>query len=103
MPRLYQARDRIEAQFLRDFLDDHMISSTILGDYLSGGAGELPVDIYPTVWVTRDDDMPRAKQLLTAFLEQPCSENGSSWVCPSCGEQVDPGFGVCWNCSRPRD
>jgi hypothetical protein len=103
MRRLYQARDRIEAQFLRDFLDCHLISATILGDYLSGAAGELPLDIYPTVWVTEDEDLPRARELLAQFLEQTSSEDGAAWVCLSCGERVEAGFDLCWNCGCHRD
>jgi hypothetical protein len=103
MRRLYQARDRIEAQFLADFLDRYLISTTILGDYLSGAAGELPVDVYPTVWVLEDEDHPRARELLTRFLEQSDTAAGSPWICPVCGEQVESGFDLCWNCGRGRD
>ena len=102
MRRLYQARDRIEAQFLRDFLDLHLIESTVLGDYLSGAAGELPVDIYPSVWVLHAEDLPRAEDLLARFLAQR-TDTGPPWVCPGCGERVEAGFDLCWNCGRPRN
>ena len=103
MRRLYQARDRIEAQFLLDFLDDHLVSAAILGDYLSGAAGELPLDIYPTVWVTEDNDLPRAQDLLVRFLDRSSAKGGAAWVCSGCGESVEPGFELCWSCGRPRD
>ena len=102
MRRLYQARDRIEAQFLRDFLDRHLIETTVLGDYLSGAAGELPLDIYPSVWVLNDPDLPRAEELLARFLAQE-AVSGAPWTCPACGERVEGGFDLCWNCGRPRD
>ena len=102
MRRLYQARDRIEAQFLRDFLDRHLIDATVLGDYLSGAAGELPLDIYPAVWVVHDADLPRAEELLARFLAQR-TETGPPWTCNGCGETVEAGFELCWNCGRPRD
>ena len=103
MLRLYEARDRIEAQFLRDFLERHLISATILGDYLAGAAGELPLNIYPTVWVMEDEDLPRAQELLARFLDQGSADAGPAWVCPGCGEPVDAGFDLCWNCGRHRD
>jgi hypothetical protein len=103
MRRLYQARDRIEAQFLLDFLDRHLITATMLGDYLSGAAGELPLDIYPTVWVMQDDDLPRAREILALFLEQPGSDGETPWSCPDCGEAVEAGFELCWNCGRHRE
>jgi len=103
MTPLYQARDRIEAQILHDLLDSHLIPTAILGDYLSGAAGELPLDIFPTLWVVQDDDLPRARELLATFLENPDPEGGPAWVCPGCGETVEPGFDLCWNCGRRRD
>ena len=103
MHRLYQARDRIEAQFLVDFLGRHLIATTILGDYLSGAAGELPLDVYPTVWVLEDEDLPRARDLLGRFLARPDTAPGPAWICPGCGEQVEAGFDLCWNCGRSRD
>jgi len=102
MHRLYQARDRIEAQFLRDFLDRHLVEAVVLGDFLSGAAGELPVDIYPSVWVLHDQDLTRAEELLARFLDRGTG-SVSPWTCPGCGEQVEGGFDMCWNCGRPRD
>lgn len=103
MRRLYQARDRIEAQFLRDFLDRHLITATVLGDYLAGAAGELPLNIYPMVWVMEDEDLPRARELLARFLDQDSTDVGSAWVCPGCGEGVEAGFDLCWSCGLHRD
>jgi hypothetical protein len=101
--RLYQAGDRIEAQLLVDFLDRHLIRAQVLGDYLAGAFGELPVDIYPTVWVLEDDDLPRARELLRRFLDRSDAGSGPVWVCPACGERVDAGFELCWNCGHARD
>jgi hypothetical protein len=103
MRRLYEARDRIEAQFLHDFLESHLISAAILGDYLAGAAGELPLNIYPTVWVMEDEDLPRARDLLARFLEQRAAERAAPWTCPGCGEPVEAGFDLCWNCGRQRE
>jgi hypothetical protein len=104
MHRLYQALDRIEAQFLRDFLDRHLIEAVVLGDYLSGAVGELPADIYPSVWVVDDRDLDRARGLLRRFLAD-CDGRGRDgpWTCPQCGETVDGGFDLCWQCGRARE
>jgi len=103
MRRLYQAGDRIEAQFLVDFLDRHLIEAAVFGDYLAGAMGELPLDIYPTVWVLEDENLSRAQELLAHFLAR--SEGGGSpvWTCPACGEQVEGGFDLCWNCGQGRE
>jgi hypothetical protein len=103
MQRLYLARDRIEAQFLSDFLDRHLIETVILGDYLAGAAGQLPADIFPAVWVLEEEDLERARELLARFLSESRGEPaGAPWTCEICGETVDGGFGLCWSCGHPR-
>jgi hypothetical protein len=103
MQRLYQARDRIEAQLLLDFLDRHLLRCVVLGDYLSGAAGELPVDICPTLWLIDDQDLGRAREVLARFLTPPAPRPTTApWHCPACGEQVEGDFDLCWNCGRTR-
>jgi len=98
--RLYQAGDRIEAQFLLDLLAGHGIRAVILGDYLAGAAGGLPLDICPTVCLVDDGDGPRAQALLQDFLAGDAP--GLPWTCPACGEVVDAWFELCWQCGRSR-
>ncbi len=101
MRRLYEAADRFEAQRLIDLLQDHRIPAVMLGDYLSGGVGELPANIFPCVWVVKDSHSYKAKTVLAEFLSsQPGLE--TEWLCPGCGETVAGGFEVCWNCGIPR-
>nr|WP_296911014.1 DUF2007 domain-containing protein [Thiocapsa sp.] len=100
---MYQARDRIEAQLLRDFLDRHLVRAVVLGEHLSGAAGGLPADIYPTVWILEDDDLERGRDLLARF-QADCARRGSAstWTCSGCGERVEDDFDRCWNCGRER-
>ncbi len=103
MQRLYIARDRIEAQFLRDFLDRHRIPSVVLGDYLSGAAGELPATLFPAVWVLEEEDLERALELLPRFIAEGKGQpGGPAWICDACGEEVEGDFALCWNCGHPR-
>jgi len=103
MRKLYEAQDRIEAQILVDYLLAMEVKSVIVGDYLAGAIGELPANIYPEVWVVRDEDLTRSLQLLSEFtkINMKKAENGP-WCCPNCGEEVDAGFDICWNCATPR-
>jgi len=104
MQQLYQAADRIEAQLLSDYLERHLVANRILGDYLSGAIGELPADIYPTIWVIDDADLPRARELLARFQADNRARDGArSWVCRGCGELVDGSFDLCWRCGRERE
>ncbi len=103
MLKLYEAADRIEAQRLKDHLQDEGIEAVILGDYLSGAMGELPANIYPEVWVLDARDLAKASQILQDFTKSNIQrEQRGDWRCLKCGEVVDAGFDVCWNCAAPR-
>ncbi len=101
MKRLYECQDRLQAQMLRDALASHHIHTVILGDYLSGAAGELSAIQFPTLWVVEDDDFTLARQLVARYLTELEVER-AAWRCPHCGEQIDAPFDICWNCSTPR-
>ena len=96
MRRFYEAADRIEAQRLVDYLQDHDIPAVIFGDYLSGATGDLPANIFPTVWLVEDLHWSRATALMDDFLLP--ADQDAAWVCPVCGEKVEGVFEVCWNC-----
>jgi hypothetical protein len=102
MQKLYEAADRFEAQMLKDYLAEQNIPTVILGDFLSGGAGELPVNIFPALWLIKDEQRIRADWLLKAFMKKENEQKVAAWRCPSCGETVEAGFEVCWNCSTPQ-
>ena len=103
MQQLYQAGDRIEAQLLSDLLTRSHIDNCILGDYLTGAIGELAADLTPAVWVLDHDDLPRARALLTGFLDENRNRAGArSWVCRGCGELGDGSFDFCWRCGEER-
>ncbi len=103
MHKVYEARDRIQAQMFLDYLRERGIQSVILRDFLSGGAGELPADIGPALWVLDEDDLEPARELLRRLERTPApSERGADWVCVGCGERLEGQFLSCWRCGRPR-
>lgn len=103
MQRFYQARDDLEAQLLIDFLSASHIHATLLGRYQSGAAGELSVVSYPWVWLMEDRDMLRARQLLDEFKQQQAgSQDSAPWHCVQCGNNVEAGFDLCWQCGAGR-
>lgn len=101
MRKLYECRDRLQAQMLHDALAAHHLETVVLGDYLSGAAGELSALQFPVLWLLEDADYSLARQLIEQYLEQPAGDS-PPWRCVHCGEWVDAGFELCWNCSRPR-
>lgn len=102
MRKLYECRDRLQAQMLHDALAAHHLETVVLGDYLSGAAGELSALQFPVLWLLEDGDYTLARRLIDQYLEQ-SSESSPAWRCGHCGEMVDAGFDLCWNCSRPRE
>ncbi|MGD8588816.1 MAG: DUF2007 domain-containing protein [Chromatiales bacterium] len=103
MKKLYEAMDRIEAQMLKDELENAGVEAVILGDFLAGAAGELPANIWPAVWVVLDRDFARAEQILAVFIQRnEQQQQAGAWRCAQCGEWVDGIFDLCWNCATPR-
>ena len=46
-----------------------------------------------------DDDLEKAK----AALEAPVTDlSAEPWTCPSCGENIEAGFDVCWKCGKEK-
>lgn len=88
---------------LKDHLQEQGIESVLLGDALSGAAGELPANIYPVLWLMKDEQYQRARRLIGEFMAPAEGCAGQPWRCPVCGESVDPGFDLCWNCATPRE
>ena len=103
MLKFYEARDALEARQLIDALAAHRIEATVLGEYLSGAAGELSALNFPWVWLISNDDLPVAQGVLDGFLASRGSlPKKGPWVCPGCGAQVDAGFEICWQCGAGR-
>lgn len=103
MLKFYEARDSLEARQLVDALAAHRIEATILGEYLGGGAGELPAFNFPWVWLINNRDLGAAQEVLDGFLASRGSlPKAGPWICPTCGAEVDAGFDICWQCASPR-
>ena len=102
MKKLYQCRDLIEAQLIKDYLLSRHIETVIHGDYLSGAAGELAAMQFPELWLTDERDHDLALKMIGEFKQMGVEDASPAWQCDSCGEEVDAGFDLCWNCSSSR-
>lgn len=101
MLKFYQARDSLEARQVVDALAAHRIEATVLGEYLSGAAGELSAVNFPWVWLISNEDLAVAQTVLDGFLaSQGDLPKRGPWVCPSCAAEVDAGFDICWQCGK---
>ena len=94
MRRLTQAPNIAIAALWADMLRESGIEATVQRQFLSSVAGEIPPDqCLPEIWLLRDEQEARAKELLRAFTHLPQRR----WRC-ACGELVEGGFESCWNC-----
>ncbi len=104
MKRVYTARNLIEAQLLKDYLQSAGIEVYLQGEALTGAIGELPADVTPSLWLRSDRDEPLAKKLIASF-NQPREQDlpfHDPWQCPQCGEAIEAQFSQCWRCGQQR-
>jgi len=103
MKRVHNARHLTEAHLIRGLLESHGIDAIVRGDFLTGGWGELPVDVC-AVWVTDETRYAEADQLLQDFLQDKTGhlDDITEWRCPHCNETLERQFTACWNCGTPR-
>ena len=95
MRKRAQAPNIAIATLWADMLSQAGLKVSVQRYFLSGIAGDLPPDqCLPEVWVTHDEQEPRAKALLHALQNLPQRR----WTC-SCGERIEGGFEQCWSCS----
>ena len=89
-------------QYLRGVLESHGIGCLLRNEYLSGAAGELPInETWPELWVLNDQDFQRARELVDAVLAAGKNDAGA-WVCPRCAESLEGQFEFCWKCGAER-
>ncbi|MBT1062170.1 DUF2007 domain-containing protein [Bowmanella sp. Y26] len=99
--RLYCHEDRFLVWQVRDLLVSRGIPCFVKNEYAIGAMGDLsPFDCWPEVWITDDEWMPKAKQLLDEWQSQ--LQQGSAWYCRHCGEENGSGFELCWQCDTER-
>ncbi|MES1924520.1 DUF2007 domain-containing protein [Salinisphaera sp. T31B1] len=98
---VYLAADPVNAEIAKDVLAGHGIAAHVRNQYLWGGMGDLPANVYPSVWVDDEVDFAAAKALIRRF-ERGALAHGRPWQCPNCGENLDAQFEQCWNCQAVR-
>ncbi|MBK8958001.1 MAG: DUF2007 domain-containing protein [Proteobacteria bacterium] len=100
--RVYTSSDPVSAGLVLSVLEAAGIPCLLRNQYLTGALGELPVnECWPQVWVLDEDDAPRARRLIADALPQD-GASGEAWLCPDCGERLEPQFSQCWQCGALR-
>ncbi|MGF1548495.1 MAG: DUF2007 domain-containing protein [Thiotrichales bacterium] len=100
MKRVYTSPTPLMTGFIQGLLEHAGIDCTLKNRFLSGAAGDLPVnETWPELWVS-DRDAARARSVIEAILAPPAT--GPDWRCPACGELLEVQFDACWYCGHIR-
>lgn len=105
LKQIYSTRDTVLLEYLRSVLAERGIAVFVRNPTNTGLAvGELtPAVTSPELWVGSDEDVAAAERLVKTTLEDMRPVSTEPWVCPKCGEHLEPQFEVCWSCGHPRD
>ena len=102
MRKVYSSDNGVIIGHVRQVLENHAIPCIVRNEFLSGGAGELPVnETWPEIWVTDERDFDRACALVDAMVAT-ADEPEPPWCCGSCGERIEGQFTDCWRCGASR-
>jgi hypothetical protein len=88
----------------KQVLEDAEIPCFLKNEFSSSAAGEVPLnEVWPELWIHRDDDLTAAKTLLKPLRDNRTAhqQNDSSlsdWTCSQCGESNEGNFSLCWSC-----
>src|SRR5512145_3212586 len=106
MKKVYVARNPADAHLLKALLEGEGIPARVIGEFLFGCRGEVPIspDSLPSVWVEDDSDCGKAEEIIRQYRlnESGSGDSGEEWTCAGCGETNERLFTECWQCGRSR-
>lgn len=95
MKRVFRAASLLQVAHARNVLIAAGIDSELRNQYLAGALGDLPMlETWPQLWV--EDSFESAA--LRALEKAATAPAGAAWICPDCGEALEPQFTSCWRC-----
>ncbi|MDT3779767.1 DUF2007 domain-containing protein [Nitrospira sp. MA-1] len=102
MKNLYVSQSLIDVESRKELLDQAQIPSTIKNQRSAMLGGEVPfVEVFPELWVLKDENFNRANRLLEDW-EQAQPLEATQWTCSGCGELHQKEFTTCWKCGMER-
>jgi len=105
MRKIYENLDFTHVGYYQSILEEAGIPTHIKNLGASSVMGEVPfTEVYPELWVVRDEDYERALDLLKPYdtAKPDPAREAAPWVCPACGSKVDGVFTECWNCGTDK-
>ena len=100
---VHKLNDPIEANLLRGLLLNEGIPVEITGEGLVGAYSGVPKLCEVRLLVPPGFRI--AAELFLRRYQDRRNEpvSAGDWVCQGCGEENDPSFEICWNCSGARN
>lgn len=101
MKKVYTNENAFLVHNVKNQIESLGFKVVLKNEYAQGAVGEISAfDSWPEVWVVDDDDFERVMQLVESLQNAKVGE--VDWICPSCSENNDPSFEVCWNCQQEK-
>jgi hypothetical protein len=87
-----------EASLLKAVLEDHGIACYLAGAETSGMLWYIGTALGGVKLQVEEHDHEQAQKILSDLESQARSPHTEPWLCPECGNSVDAGFEICWQC-----
>lgn len=100
MRKVFSSTEISEIALVRDALVHNGLQATVQNEH--SGHSAVPAFRPPAeVWITRDADYERAREIVVSTLATLTSKSDAPpWICSNCREENPSSFEVCWNCGR---
>ena len=91
---------------VRGILESAGIEAVVRGEVLFSARGEVPItpETAPSVWIVAKSRYDEARRIIRTYelAKNDKLSVGSTWLCPSCGENHEGQFTHCWQCGIAR-
>tara|TARA_B100000029_G_scaffold47055_2_gene43219 strand:- start:2870 stop:3181 length:312 start_codon:yes stop_codon:yes gene_type:complete len=96
---IYKAASSHEAHLIMGLLKKYAIESKLLGENLSIGIGELPIDVLQVKISVPKNQVKKAEKIISDYEDNLYSEQDEkNWECSHCKNINPSSFEICWNC-----
>lgn len=105
MKPIHEVLNRREGNLIAGYLNDHGVAAEVRGGSFQSVEGEISNirGTLPVIHVLDDRDEEKGRDLVKAYLAMMRSETqGEPWLCPQCGESLEPQFLSCWKCQTEK-
>ena len=105
MLAIHEALNLREGNLIAVYLSDHGVAAEVRGGQHHSLRGEVSNirGLLPLIFIQDPGQADQARVLISdyeAMLKR--AQEGDPWVCPGCGETLEPQFQSCWKCQAEK-